>query len=76
MVGYAVIDSLPFAMMGFILILGYSAAFMVLFDDGLADDVGDNFNTLHRALETLFYTGLGNSETDVGSTQRQYLQHS
>ena len=66
MVGYAVNDSLPFAMMGLILMLGYSAAFMVLFDGGFGDGDGDYFNTFPHALETLFHTGLGNFETEVG----------
>ena len=65
MVGYALNDSLPFAMLGFVLMLGYSAAFMVLFDNGLADDDSDNFDTFPRALETLFHTGLGNFDNDV-----------
>ena len=65
MVGYALKDTLPFAMMGFFLVLGYSAAFMILFDSGLTDGDSDNFHTLPRALETLFHTGLGNFETDI-----------
>ena len=75
MVGYALKDTLSFAMMGFLLVLGYSAAFMVLFDDGLADDDGDNFRTLPRALETLFHSGLGNFETDVSSSKAELLCH-
>ena len=87
MVGYTLNDTLPFAMMGLMLMLGYSAAFMVLFDTGLnagddaaagaADDDAagddDSFHTLSRALETLFHTGLGNFETDVSSTEAQLL---
>ena len=73
MVGYAVIDSLPFAMMGFLLMLGYSAAFVVLFDDEFAHDDGDNFDTLLHAIQTLFLVGLGSFETDVGSTQTEFL---
>ena len=71
MVGYAVNDSLPFAMMGLLLMLGYSAAFMVLFDsDSRHGDGDDNFNTFPHALETLFRAGLGNFETDVSSVSR------
>ena len=71
MVGYTLNDSLPFAMLGFVLMLGYSAAFMVLFDNGLANDDGDNFHTLPRALETLFHAGLGNFDNDVSSVNSQ-----
>ena len=70
MVGYAVNDSLPFAMMGLLLMLGYSAAFMVLFDSDARDGDGDNFNTFPHALETLFHSGLGNFKTDVSSVSR------
>ena len=65
MMGYTLKDTLPFATMGFLLMLGYSTAFMVLFDDGPANDDGNHFNTLPRALETLFHAGLGNFENDV-----------
>ena len=71
MVGYAVIDSVPFAMMGFLLMLGYSAAFMVLFDGGFGDGEENSFDTFPHALETLFHTGLGNFETDVSSERIQ-----
>ena len=70
MVGYAVNDSLPFAMMGLLLMLGYSAAFMVLCDQ--SGDGDDNFNTFSHALETLFHPGLGNFETEVRSAKSQH----
>ena len=72
MVGYAVIDSLPFAMMGLLLMLGYSAAFVVLFDDDLAHDSDDNFDTLFHAIQSLFHAGLGNFETDVSSAKDEH----
>ena len=71
MVGYAVNDSLPFAMMGLLLMLGYSAAFMVLFDSDSRDG-DDNFNTFPQALETLLHSGLGNFETEVRSAKSQH----
>ena len=71
MVGYAVIDSLPFAMMGLLLMIGYSAAFMILFD--IADGDRDYFDTFPHALETLFHTGLGNFEPEVSSVSRQHF---
>ena len=59
-------DSLPFAMMGFLLVIGHSAAFMVFFDGESGG--GDHFDTFPRSLETLFHAGLGNFETDVSSS--------
>ena len=70
MVGYAVNDSLPFAMMGLLLMLRYSTAFMVLFDNGSGDDDRNTFDTFPHALETLFHTSLGNFENDVSSVSR------
>ena len=66
-------DSLPFAMMGLLLTIGYSAAFMVLFNMGDGDGDGENFNTFPHALETLFHTGLGNFEPEVSSVSRQHF---
>ena len=40
MMGYAAKDSLPFAMMGLLLMIGYSAAFMVLFGSRLGYEDG------------------------------------
>ena len=60
-------DSLPFARMGLLLVIGYSAAFMVLFNDESGG--GDYFDTFPRSLETLFHAGLGNFRTDVSFFQ-------
>ena len=65
MVGYALTDALPFLMMGLFLILGYSTAFVVLFDDRFVKDEEKNFDSLPRALETLLHASVGSFEGNV-----------
>ena len=87
MMGYAAKDSLPFAIMGLLLMIGYSAAFMVLlggtygydydYDYGYGDE-GTNvdatyFDTFPHALGKLLSTGQGNFETDVSSARSQHF---
>ena len=77
MMGYAAKDSLPFAIMGLLLMIGYSAAFMVLLGGTCGydndDDEDDCFDTFPHALGTLLRKGHGNFETDVSSARSQHF---
>ena len=65
MVSYALKDSLPFLLMGLVLILGYSTTFVVLFDNRFVEDEEENFDSLPRAMETLFHASVGSFEGEV-----------
>ena len=73
MVGYALNDSLPFLLMGLILMLGYSTAFVVLYDDRFFKDEELGFNSIPRALETLLHASVGNFDEDVCLTAATLL---
>ena len=65
MVQYALSDSLPFLLIGLFLMLGYSTAFLVLFDEEFVNDEEKLFDSLPRALETLFHASVGSFEGEV-----------
>ena len=65
MMNSAIKDSWRFLLLVAVMILGYSAAFMVLFRDESIKDADGNFSSLPRTIETLFYSCTGNFEVEV-----------
>ena len=65
MVTSAIKDSWRFLLLVAVMILGYSIAFMALFQSGSIEDEDSNFSSLPRTIETLLYSCIGNFEVDV-----------
>ena len=65
MVNSAVKDSWRFLLLVAVMILGYSVAFMAIFQSGYIKDDDGNFSSLPRAIETLVYSCIGNFDVEV-----------
>ena len=64
MMRYVLLDMAPLVLLGFLIVVGFGFAFVVLFEDDFATDVAQ-FETPQRSFETLFHAMLGEFDSDV-----------
>ena len=65
MVNSAIADSWRFLLLIAVMVFSYSIALMALFETGSIKGDDGNFSSLPRAIETLFYSCIGNFEVEV-----------
>ena len=65
MITYVLRDIVAFVVSGFLIVIGFGFSFLVLFNNRLIDDDGENFNSILRSFESLFYALLGEFDADV-----------